>query len=68
MKHIRIGTVSKLVAPTRYKGLGYIKCGNYWRYVDEETGQVIGYQYPSKAEMLADIEERAETFCSKELR
>lgn len=47
--------------PTRYPGLGY--CNPFpglWRFTDTKTGQHVGPQYASKAELLADLTDYAE--------
>jgi hypothetical protein len=39
---------------TRFAGMGYAKVGNVWRFVVDGDA-VVGPQYASKAELLADL-------------
>lgn len=46
--------------PTRFKELGYVKVApGLWRIVSREDGAAIGPHYPSKAELMADLERYA---------
>jgi len=47
---------------TRYPEIGYRKEGPAWRFVDMSTDSAVGPQYPTKAEMLADLQRYAEQF------
>jgi len=48
--------------PTRFPELGYRKTGNVWRIVDRSTGEAVGPQYRTRAELLADLPRFAEQF------
>ena len=47
---------------TRFVELGYANVGNHWRVVDIETGQVVGQQYRTQIELLADLERYAREY------
>lgn len=43
--------------PTRYPEIGYEQQAEQcWRFIDQETGAAIGAIYPTKRELLADVE------------
>ena len=44
------------MSATRYKELGYHKESTGWRFNDTETGAAIGPLYPTKIELLCDLE------------
>lgn len=49
-----------MASNTRYAGLGYrMDAPGLWRFVDKGTDASIGPQYPTKAELLSDIENYA---------
>lgn len=49
--------------PIRYKELYYDKYGpGLWRFIDAATGAVVGPQYATQAELLADVERYAGVF------
>jgi len=57
------------MSKTRFEGLSYEQqAPGLWRFVDEEDGRVVGAQYPTKAELLADLYRFAQDFCSGRLR
>ena len=41
--------------PTRYPELSYVTYCRIWRIVANDTGNVVGPVYNSKAELLADL-------------
>ena len=44
------------VSKTRFAGLGYsMQSRGLWRFIDLDTGATIGSQYPTKADLLADV-------------
>ncbi len=48
---------------TRYPELGYAQVmRGAWRFVDMSSEATIGYNYPSKAELLADLTRFAKDF------
>lgn len=49
--------------PTRYPELGYRKdAPDCWRFVDRSTDASVGLQYPTKSELLADLDRYAAVF------
>ena len=44
-----------MVYKTRFPELGFTKTVKDWRFVDTSTGSVVGKQYHSKLELLADL-------------
>lgn len=51
-----------MAAKTRYPELGYVHSVGCWRIVDMSTGDVIGPQYKTRAELLADLQRYAALF------
>lgn len=46
--------------PTRFPEIGLTQCApDLWRWVDTETAAIVGPQYRTKAEALADLERYA---------
>jgi hypothetical protein len=41
---------------TRFPEIGYTKNGPHWRFVDTGTGATIGDHYPTKTELLCDLQ------------
>jgi hypothetical protein len=49
------------LSQTRFPGLGYSCIARgLWMFIDTDTGAQIGAQYPTKAELLADLRAFAE--------
>lgn len=47
---------------TRYRELDYQRQGDCWRFIDTSTDNNVGPQYPTKDELLADLEQYAANF------
>lgn len=47
------------VRKTRFSGLSYQRQGKVWRFLHGETGAVMGAQYQSREELLADLDRYA---------
>ncbi len=57
---------TETIHPTRYPELGYAHDGpSLWRFVDLDSGNRIGPQYRTRAELLADLDRYAESFGCK---
>ena len=51
------------IRPTRYRELGYRRdAPDLWRIVDRNGDAVVGPQYRTKAELLADLDRFAAEF------
>jgi hypothetical protein len=54
------------VRETAYPKLGFCKLGAgagvVWRIVDNQTGDTIGHNYPTRSELLADLARVAEQY------
>lgn len=44
------------IRQTRYGDLSYQRQGDTWRVIDATTGRVIGPQYATLADLLADLD------------